>query len=78
VKLWRPYGEQTRGGLQVIVNGVVQPDVLMAVKAKTRQRTTLYLRPNMTTPSVAKSKPRSVMLRGGCAETVGFSKIQDY
>ena len=46
------YYVQTNGGLQSIVSGVVQPDAVMAVTARTIQRTTLYLRRDITTPSV--------------------------
>ncbi|RAV09442.1 hypothetical protein DQP57_15015 [Mycobacterium colombiense] len=43
---------QVRLGPQSMVIGVVQPEAVMAVKVRIRPRTTLYFRPDMTTPSV--------------------------
>ncbi|WP_133259390.1 hypothetical protein [Mycobacterium colombiense] len=46
------YIVQVRLGPQSIVIGVVQPEAVMAVKVRIKPRTTLYFRPDMTTPSV--------------------------
>jgi hypothetical protein len=46
------YIVQVRFGPQSIVIGVVQPEAVMAVKVRIKPRTTLYFRPDMTTPSV--------------------------
>ena len=46
------YIVQVRLGPQSIVIGVVQPEAVRAVKVRRRPRTTLYFRPDMTTPSV--------------------------
>lgn len=46
------YIVQVRLGPQSIVIGVVQAEAVMAVKVRIKPRTTLYFRPDMTTPSV--------------------------
>lgn len=46
------YIVQVRLGPHSIVIGVVQPEAVMAVKVRIKPRTTLYFRPDMTTPSV--------------------------
>lgn len=58
------YIVQVRLGPQSIVIGVVQPEADRAVKVRRRPRTTLYFKPDMTTPSVGEIlRPRVGMLR---------------
>lgn len=58
------YIVQVRLGPQSIVIGVVQPEAERAVKVRRRPRTTLYFRPDMTTPSVGEiRRPRVEILR---------------
>ncbi|OBH43122.1 hypothetical protein [Mycobacterium mantenii] len=44
------YIVQVRLGPQSMVIGVVQPEAVMAVKVRSKPRTTLYFNPDMTTP----------------------------
>lgn len=41
------YGVQTRPPVHEMVNGTVQPELVNAVKARTRPRTTLYFQRDM-------------------------------
>jgi len=71
------YGVQVRVGPQSIVTGNVQPEAVMAVKVRIRPRTTLYFKPDITTPSVGEMYARGELYYAvSSREAMGMSKFQ--
>lgn len=72
------YGVQVRPGPQLIVTGNVHPDAVVAAKASTRPRTTLYFKRDMTAPFFEKKCFARGLLyyAAPLRKTMGFTKIQ--